>query len=168
MAWMDIKGAVVADTVYVDGALTAKDISFTLPGLSFLSADVQALGNMSVPLIGLLENMQASITKVGLDMGFSKMNRLVKHTIEFRWVQSVVKSDGSVAQEGCKAFIRTMPASTPDLGVEIGSASEMESTYNVSRMQIYCNGAEVLCVDRLAPTLKINGVDYYKQISSLL
>ena len=127
MAWMDIKGAVVADTVYCDGALCAKDVSFTLPGLSFLSADVQALGNMSVPLIGLLENMQASITKVGLDMGFSKMNRLVKHTIEFRWVQSVVKSDGSVSQEGCKAFIRTMPASTPDLGVEIGSASEMES-----------------------------------------
>ena len=46
MAWMDIKGAVVADTVYCDGALCAKDVSFTLPGLSFLSADVQALGNM--------------------------------------------------------------------------------------------------------------------------
>lgn len=168
MAWLDIKGAVVADTVYVDGTLAAKDVSFTLPGLSFLSADVQALGNMSVPLVGLLENMQATISKVGLDMGFSKMSRLARHTIEFRWVQSVVKSDGAVTQEGCKAFIRTMPASTPDLGVEIGSASEMESTYNVTRQQIFCNGEEVLCVDRLAPTLKINGVDYYKQIGSLL
>lgn len=168
MAWMDIKGAVVADTVYCDGQLSAKDVSFTLPGLSFLSADVQALGTMSVPLLGLIENMQATVNKVGLDMGFSKMNKLEKHTLEFRWVQSVVNSDGSVTQEGCKAFIRTMPASTPDLGVEIGSASEMESTYNVTRQQIFCNGEEVMCVDRLAPTLRIHGVDYYKQISSLL
>ena len=168
MKFMNIKGAVVADTVYCDGTLVAKDVAFTIPGVSFLSADVQAMGNMSVPLIGLIENMQATVKKIGLDMGFSKMNRLAKHTIEFRWVQSVVKSDGSVTQEGCKAFIRTMPASIPDLGVEVGSASEMETTFNVSRQQIFCNGEDGLCVDRLAPILRVDGVDYYNTIANML
>lgn len=166
--WQDIKGAVVADTVYADNTLVAKDTSFTLPGLAFLTADVQAMGNMTVPLIGLLENMELAITKIGLDKGLSRMNRLEKQNFEFRWVQNVVKSDGSVSVEGCKAFVRTMPGAFPETGVEVGSAPEQENTYNVTRMQIYANGEEIVCVDRLSQILRINGKDYMKQINNLL
>lgn len=166
--WMDIKSAVVADTVYADNSLVAKDVAFTLPGLEFLTADVQAMGNMSVPLIGLLENMELAVTKIGMDSGLSRMNRLQKQNLEFRWVQNVVKSDGSTASEGCKAFVRTMPGNVPEIGVEVGSASEHEITYNVSRMQVYMNGTEVICVDRLSQILRINGVDYMSKINNLL
>ena len=166
--WLDIKSAVVADTVYADNVLVAKDVSFTLPGLEFLTADVQAMGNMSVPLIGLIENMELAITKIGIDRGLSRMNRLKKQNFEFRWVQNVVKSDGSTSTEGCKAFVRTMPGSVPETGVEVGSASEMENTYNVTRMQVYVAGAEVLCVDRLSQILRIDGVDYMRTINNLL
>lgn len=166
--WLDIKGPVVADTVYADNVLVAKDTAFTLPGIEFLTADVQAMGNMSVPLIGLLENMELAVTKIGLDMGLSRMNRLKKQNFEFRWVQNVVKSDGSTSVEGCKAFVRTMPGSFPETGVEVGSASEQENTYNVTRMQIYANGVEVVCVDRLSQILRINGEDYMSKINNLL
>lgn len=166
--WLDIKGPVVADTVYVDSTLVAKDVSFTLPGIEFLTADVQAMGNMTVPLIGLLENMELSITKIGVDNGLRRMNRLKKQSFEFRWVQNVVKSDGSTATEGCKAFVRTMPGSFPELGVEVGSATEAENTYNVTRLLIYANGVEICCVDRLAQILRINGEDYMSQINNLL
>lgn len=166
--WLDIKSAVVADTVYVDNALVAKDVSFTLPGLEFMTADVQAMGNMSVPLIGLLENMELAITKIGMDKGLSRMNRLQKQNIEFRWVQNVVKADGSTATEGCKAFVRTMPGNIPETGIEVGSASEHEATYNVTRMQVYVAGSEVLCVDRLSQILRIDGKDYMSKINNLL
>lgn len=166
--WQDIKGAVVADTVYANNMLVAKDTAFTLPGIAFLTADVQAMGNMTVPLIGLLENMELAITKIGLDNGLGRMNRLEKQNFEFRWVQNVVKSDGSVSVEGCKAFVRTMPGAFPETGVEVGSAPEQENTYNVTRMQIYANGIEIVCVDRLSQILRINGKDYMKQISNLL
>lgn len=166
--WLDIKGPVVADTVYADSTLVAKDVAFTLPGIEFLTADVQAMGNMTVPLIGLLENMELSITKIGVDNGLRRMNRLKKQSFEFRWVQNVVKSDGSTATEGCKAFVRTMPASFPELGVEVGSATEAENAYNVTRLQIYANGVEICCVDRLAQILRINGKDYMSQINNLL
>lgn len=166
--WQDIKGPVVADTVYADNVLVAKDTAFTLPGLEFLTADVQAMGNMTVPLIGLLENMELAITKIGIDNGLSRMNRLKKQNFEFRWVQNVVKSDGSTSVEGCKAFVRTMPGSFPEMGVEVGSASEHENTYNVTRMQVYANGVEVVCVDRLSQILRINGEDYMRKINNLL
>lgn len=166
--WLDIKGPVVADTVYADNVLVAKDTTFTLPGLAFLTADVKAMGNLTVPLIGLLENMELAITKIGIDNGLGRMNRLNKQNFEFRWVQNVVKSDGSTGVEGCKAFVRTMPGAFPETGVEIGNAPEQENTYNVTRMQIFANGEEILCVDRLSQILRINGVDYMTQINNLL
>lgn len=166
--FLDIKGPVVADTVYDDGVLVAKDTSFTLPAIEFLTADVQAMGNMTVPLIGLMENLEVAITKIGLDKGLGRMNRLEKHNLEFRWVQNVVKADGSQSVEGCKAFVRTLPGTIPELGVEVGSATESENTYNVTRMQIYVGGREYLLVDRLNQILRIDGKDYYKQIKNLL
>lgn len=167
-SWLDRKGPVVADTVYVDNVLVANDVSFTLPGLSFMTADVQAMGNMSVPLIGLLENMELAITKIGIDKGLSRMSRLEKQNFEFRWVQNVVKSDGSTGVEGCKAFVRTMPGNIPETGVEVGSATEHEGTYNVTRMQVYAAGVEIICVDRLSQILRINGKDYMSEIRNLL
>lgn len=166
--WLDIKGPVVADTVYADKQLVAKDVAFTLPGVEFMTADVQAMGNMTVPLVGLLENMELAITKVGVDKGLSRMNRLEKQNFEFRWVQNVVKSDGSTSVEGCKAFIRTLPGNMPELGVEVGSATEAENTYNVTRMQIYIGGQEFALVDRLSHILRVNGKDYMKNINNLL
>lgn len=168
MQWQDIKSSVVADSVYADKVLVARDVSFTLPGLEFMTADVQAMGNMTVPLVGLLENMELSITKIGIDKGLSRMNRLEKQNFEFRWVQNVVKSDGSMKSEGCKAFVRTMPGSVPGLGIEVGSPTEHENTYNVTRMQVYANGEEILLVDRLSQILRINGKDYMAQIRNLL
>ena len=166
--WLDIKGPVVADSVYADGTLVAKDTSFTLPGLEFMTADVKAMGNMTVALIGLLENMELTITKIGLDKGLGAMNKLNKQNMEFRWVQNVVKSDGSTSVEGCKAYVRTTPSALPSIGVELGSAPENENKYNVTRMQVYANGEELIYVDRLAQILRINGVDYMSQINNLL
>lgn len=166
--WLDLKGPVVADTVYADKKLVAKDVAFTLPGLEFMTADLQAMGNMTVPLVGLLENMELAITKIGLDSGLSRLSRLEKQNLEFRWVQNVVKSDGSSGVEGCKAFVRTMPGTLPETGVEIGSAPENEFTYNVTRMQVFANGVEIICVDRLSQILRINGKDYMKEINNLL
>ena len=166
--WLDIKGPVVADTVYADGVLVAKDVAFTLPGVEFMTADVQAMGNLSVPLVGLLEHMELSITKVGVDMGLSRLNKLEKQNLEFRWVQNVIKADGSTGTEGCKAYVRTMAGNLPELGVEVGAATEAEKTYGVTRMQVFANGDELLCVDRMSQILKVNGKDYMSTIDNLL
>ena len=166
--WKDIRGPVVADTVYESGELVAKDVTAKFPGLEFLTTDVKAMGNMTVPLVGLLENMELAITKIGVDKGLSRLIRLKPLDLEFRWVQDVVKSDGTVKAEGCKAFIKAIPLSTPELEVEPGNATEAESKYTVTRMEIFGDGDQLICVDRLAGKLVIDGVDYYNDISNLL
>lgn len=168
MAWQDIKNAVLADTCYCDNKLAAKDVAVTLPSVNFLTTEVNAMGTMDVVLAGLIEAMEAAITKIGIDEGLGKMLTPTKHNFEFRWVQNVLESTGNTKPEGCKAFITGVPKGIPGASIEIGSNIENEITIGVSRYQLYCGGKEILCIDRLNQICKINGTDYYKNISSLL
>ena len=63
-------GPILANTLYVDNVLSAEDVEFTLPAIEATTADVEAMGTMSFPIWARLEDMEASITKVGLDKGF--------------------------------------------------------------------------------------------------
>jgi hypothetical protein len=127
MAWLDNKNAVLADTCYCDNQLAAKDVSVNLPAVTFLTSEVNAMGKMDVILPGLIEAMEASVTKVGLDTGLSKMLTPTKHNFELRWAQNVLKSDGTTEPEGCKAFITGVPKGVPATGLESAATSRARS-----------------------------------------
>lgn len=168
MAWQDKKNAVLADTCYCDNKLAAQDVSVSLPAVNFLTTEVNAMGSMDVVLAGLIEAMEATITKIGLDVGLGSMLTPTKHNYEFRWAQNVLKSDGTSEPEGCKAFITGVPKGVPATGLEIGSNIESEISISCTRYQLFCAGKEILCVDRLSQICRINGTDYHKKISSLI
>ena len=52
MAWIDLNGPVLADTVYDAGKLVAKDVTITLPAINLLTADFKAMGTLTLPIIG--------------------------------------------------------------------------------------------------------------------
>lgn len=166
--WLDLKGPILADTVYVDGKLVAKDVTVTLPGVTPVTADFRAMGTMTMPILGQIESMEAAITKIGIDLGLRTLVKLESKTIEFRWAQDVKTSDGSTKTEGCKAFIRAMPKTIPGLSVDPGAASENELTFAVSRYQLFVDGAEFWLIDQLNQIMRIDGVDYCKTIRGLL
>lgn len=166
--WLDLKGPILADTVYVDGKLVAKDVTVTLPSVTPVTADFRAMGTMTMPILGQIESMEAAITKIGIDLGLRTLVKLESKTIEFRWAQDVKTSGGSTKTEGCKAFIRAMPKTIPGLSVDPGAASENELTFAVSRYQLFVDGAEFWLIDQLNQIMRIDGVDYCKTIRSLL
>ena len=45
--WLDLKGPILADTVYVDGVLAAKDVTIALPPVTRLSRSRNALTHTS-------------------------------------------------------------------------------------------------------------------------
>lgn len=166
---IDIRGAVNANTTYCDGALVARNVTITLPEVTHVLATVQtALGEMEVPLYGLIESMEATIQKIGVDMGLAKLCALKNKTLEFRWAQQVTKTNGEIAMEGCKAFLKFIPKAVPGIEVNPGDSVELEVPGSVSRYQLFCNGAEMLLVDKLAGICRINGVDYSGNLDSLL
>lgn len=166
--WLDLKGPIIADTVYDGGTLVAKDVTFTLPAVTPVTADFKAMGTHTMPIIGQLEAMEASITKIGIDLGLRSLVMLDSKTLEFRWAQDVKKSDGSSSVEGCKAFLRCASKGIPGLTGDPGNTSENELAYAVSRYQLFVAGTEYWLIDRLSQILRVGGVDYYKNIRSLL
>lgn len=50
--WLDLKGPILADTVYVDGVLAAKDVTIALPPVNLVTADFKAMGTHTAPLPG--------------------------------------------------------------------------------------------------------------------
>ena len=71
--WLDLKGPILADTVYVDGVLAAKDVTIALPPVNLVTADFKAMGTYTAPLPGQIEAMEASITKIGIDLGLKDL-----------------------------------------------------------------------------------------------
>ena len=50
--WVDQDTAVIADSIYCDDKLVARDTPVTLPEITFLTAEVNAMGTMSAAIIG--------------------------------------------------------------------------------------------------------------------
>lgn len=162
------RAAIEADSVYDSNKIMANNCSMTLPEITYMTADIEAMGTASIPLRALIEDMEATITRVGVDKGLISMCSPGSHNVEVRWVQDVISPSGAVSTEGCKAFIRGMPVKIPGIGVEIGSSPENELTFKVTRYKLVVGGKTVLLIDRFAHKLEINGKDYYKQLEEYL
>ena len=168
MKFIAISGPIVADTAYVDNTLVARDVSATLPEVTPITVDVQALGTLSLPIWQLIENMELAITKIGVDLGLRTMIQPKPLAIELRGVQTVTDANANTTNQGIKAFCRGIPNKIPELGLEIGSAAESECTFTLTRYQLIVDGAEMFLIDRLAGILRVAGVDYAASLSNLL
>lgn len=166
----DIRGAVNGTTVYIDGNLVARNTTITLPEITHVTATVNAaLGEHEVPLFGLVEAMEATIKKIGVDLGLTKGLAMEAKTYEFRWAQQVTPVGGSDKVEGCKAFIRGIPKiAAPSIELSAGESVEVDIPLSVTRYQLYLGGNELLLVDKLAGICRINGTDYADSVNSLL
>ena len=168
MAFLNINGPIVADTVYSENQLVAKDVEFTLPEVAPVMVDVEAMGTMSVPLWARLDNMELSVTKVGLDKGLRKLLRPNLKPLEFRFPQEVIDANGNTKIVACKAFIKGMNTTIPGIGITPGETSSNELTFMVTRYQLFADGKEVLLIDRLASIVRIDGKDYTSGLRSML
>lgn len=166
--FMPVYGPVVADTFYVNNVMAARDVSISLPEITPVTASVQAMGTLDLPIWQNIENMEMAITKVGIDAGMRQMIKPVPLNMEARWVQTVTDATGNTRNAGCKAFVKGIPNKIPGLGVNIGETSESECTFAVTRYQLFVDGSEMFLVDRLAGIIRINGVDYAKNLYNLL
>ena len=164
--WLDLKGPILADTVYCDGVLSAKDVTITLPAVTPVTADFKAMGTYTAPLTGQIEAMEAAITKIGIDYGLRNIVKFQSKTLEVRWAQDVKYADGSSKTEGCKAFMRCVPKLIPGLSVDPGNLSENEITLAVSRYQLFVAGNEFWLIDQLNTIMRVDGVDYAKDLRS--
>lgn len=168
MDFINICGPVVADTVYCDGKQVARDVSGSLPEVTPMTADLSAMGTFSFPIWQRFENMEASITKIGVDLGLRALITPDMKPIEYRWVQTVTDANGITRNVGCKAFLRGIPNKIPGIGLEAGAPIESEVTLSLTRYNLFVDGVEMFLIDRLAGIVRIAGKDYAGDLKSML
>lgn len=166
--FIPINGPIEANTTYVDNDLVGRNMTFSNPEINAITADIEAMGTMTLPLWSRLENMEATINKIGQDANYGKLVEPKMKTIEHRWIQSQIDANGNVKSIGCKAFWRCIPVSIPAIEVATGENVEGDITYTVTRYNLIVDGKEVLLVDRLTGAVKINGKDYSSGAKNLL
>ena len=166
--FVPINGPVVADTVYCNNKLVARDVSATLPEVTAMTTDVQAMGTLSLPVWQLVEHMETAITKIGVDMGFASLIKPDMKAIELRWAQTVTDANGITKNVGCKAFITGIPNKIPGVGLEVGATIEGEVTLATTRYALFVDGKEICLIDKLSGICRIDGKDYAKSINALL
>lgn len=166
--YMDLRGPVSGCTVYAGGQLVARDVTATLPAVTYATAELKGMGTLEVPIAGWIEAMELALTKNGIDKELGVLAKPNAQDIEVRWVQTVIKSNGTTATEGCKAFMRCMSKGLPGISIEPGAASENEITLAVLRLQVYIGGKEIILADKLNGILRVDGTSYTSQMDSLL
>lgn len=168
MASLVKKGTIVGVTAYVGNNLVAEDVTISLPEITPKTQTFNAMGEVEFP-IPLVEAMEATVNKVGIDKGFIRLLVPETRKFEFRWVQTKVKTDGTQEMEGCKAFITGIPKTIfPGGDIATGENYEGAIAIAVTRFQLYVDGNEYILVDKLKGQFKINGKDYAKGIKNLL
>ena len=169
MKALDVRGPISADTAYVAGELVARNVTLTLPEITHVLGTFKtALGEQEIPLYGLTESMEATIQKIGTDLGLAKICELKSQEYEFRWVQQVVRTSGKLEAGGCRAYLRAVPKIVPAIEVNPGDSVELDIPLAVTRYQLFCEGQEICLVDKMAGICRIYGQDYASSLSNLL
>lgn len=168
MAGLKIKGAVVGATVYANGDLVAKDVSITLPAVTPLTYSFTAGGTMDLPIHGLTEAMEATITKIGVDLGLLALIKPGVLDLEVRWVQESIDNNGNKTVEGCRAYLKGHSKGAPGVTVTVGESSENPVAIAVTRYRLVVSGKEHLLIDKLKDIYKINGTNIMDKVNSLL
>lgn len=165
---------VEAATIYLGGKLIGNDYTVSLPDVVPVTTDVGGLmGNMNVPLLNMLESMELTITKVGVDDNAAKMCSPGVKKIMAKWVQDQIDSSGNVKPIGCKAeFSCSSKSYMPTADIEVGSASEFDCKFEVSEYKLTIDGKCKFHVNRMTNVLKAwDGkklVDYSAKFAKLL
>jgi len=164
MPAQDKQGGLVHNRVIIDGEEVARDVQVTHPDLNMMTTEISAMGTMTMPLLGLFENFELTISRDGIDKPMAKLVSPKSHEIEIREAVSKYNSDGTFGTQILKTYATGVPSVIPGGTSEIGSKRTPELKYSLTTYTQYADGEELYNIDRLNLVCRIDGQDYLEDI----
>lgn len=162
------KGAIVATSVYVDGKLCADDAEITPPDVEFATATLAAAGELTVPIAGLVNDMEFGITVNGIGNNLAMLGQPEQHTIVCNAVQQVIGIGGNVIEEQVKYTVTGYGKKVPSTSTKQGEASSQAYAVSVIAYKQAVNGDVITNVNKLSGDCIVNGKNYGTNTRSLL
>ncbi len=165
----NLKGAVMATSVYAAGVQIGVNVNVTLPTITPASAEVTAAGGtINLPVTSKIEAMECTVTKTGIDKAWLQAVKPEAFDLIVNIVQQNIAPDGKTTPEHIKAFMRVVPSAVNGLDASYGEVSENELTFSVLSYKLTVNGETYTHVDPVKGLFIVKGYDYNDDIKSML
>lgn len=165
----NLKGAVLASSVYCDGFQIAVNATINLPEVAPETTEVTAAGGtLELPVTSKISAMEASISKQGIDRDWLNALQQKPYDLIVNIVQQSVGADGTNTPEHIKAFLRVVPKAIPAIEASYGELMEQEISLAVLSYKLVVNGSTYFHIDPVKGIFKVNGKDYNADILSMI
>lgn len=169
MKIQELKGAILATSVYCGGVQIGVNVAITLPDVMPETTEVTAAGGViELPVYSRLQGMECTVSKQGIDKAWLQAVTPDPQDLIANIVQQSVSPDGISTPEHIKAFLRVVPKGAAGISATYGEASENEITYSVLSYRLTANGSTFLHADPVKGIYEVNGKDYMGNIKSML
>lgn len=155
-----------------DGVLIENVGKITLPEFEKISDTDSSggiLGEIDVPSEGRFSSSSITITMNGTDENYGTLASAKQ--LEIRWVTGTLNNDSSGIETGVKTNKVIASVMNKKYGgeeVEEGEKEESELEFEVISYYKYCNGKELVALDKLGKVYRLNGKDMLSNITSFL
>lgn len=141
--WIDVTGAITADSVYCDGILAARDAEIILPDVEWKTVTLPMMGDTDIPIWGVLGgNLEMEIKTNGRDYNTSLLSKPGTRKIDVVLVSDRFRADGTSYKLVYRIYLTALPLNIPDVSATIGNAPESTIKYTLLRyhLDVYSKG----------------------------
>lgn len=165
---LETNGPVIGDSLYCNGELIAREFAFSIGEIKPITAEIQAMGTLNVPINGLIEDTTCSITLKGTDALTQVLTRQERLNLEIRAVQSVIDPAGNEFKVGIKYFLTVMPLGVAAEENTPGEVTSREYNFQLYSYQKIFNGESQIEFDRFGNRYITDGKDWAEDYVRLL
>ena len=169
MKIQNLKGAILATSIYSGGKQIGVNLTITLPEVTPETTEANAAGGtIELPVCSKIAAMETTISKQGIAPEW--LQTLSHDPVELiaNIVQQSVSPDGTSSVDHIKVFMRAALKNIPGIEASYGETSENELVFSVLSYRLTVNGRTYLHADPVNGIYKVNGKDYMGEIKSLL
>lgn len=164
-----LKGAVMADSVYVGGVQIGHNCEIKLPEVTYAKTEVKgASGIIELPIYSKTEAMECSVSTSGIDEGWLASIKPEPFDLIANIVQQSVAPDGTQTPQHFKAFLRVAPNGIPALEASYGESMDTERTFSVFSYRLDVDGKTRFKIDPIKGNVEIGGKNYADSVSKML
>lgn len=163
---IDYNAGTIGTSMYDNGVKVANDVSFTIPKVSYTTAEAQVAGPQNVPIVGQFDDMQLTVNFNNVTEETMNCFTAGTHTFDLRWKdynfeEATINSKYRLHKVVCIC----MPNEAgPEMEITQGERNDYELTAAVISLTHYVDGKEIVHLNRAAKQFRQNGVDKFKDI----
>lgn len=165
----DLKGSILADSVYIGSVLLGNNATIELPEVMPADAEVNAVsGRVNLPNFNDLDPMECTVTVQGVRSDVLATLTPEPHDLIANILQHSATPTGETRAEHIKVYLRVIPRGVPSISATYGEVVDFAQPFVVHSYRVTVDGRTFLHVDPVNGIVEMNGTNYAKKVTSLL